>query len=355
MDNDEYFNSYIACVTSSRAIIRSAMSLLERQDDMLRLMYLNWSDPYEAEPTPPPLSPPTPTPAPLRRRTGLGTHSPVYRAAVRNSAQSPLNTRFYRENLRRQQNSPPVRPRNLDNNNQPSDNNIANIFAQAILNSIGNMSPLSPVVVRPSQRTIELATENILFSEIPASIDRYQQCPISHDSFQPDTPITRIRRCGHYFERESIATWFQTSCRCPICRTDIREGITDDAAHNEEVVDESDDPDDDNTNNESRNSAEENTSNVERNRSIADILSAISSAGETSDFPGATISYQLEFVPVVQNMSSPTTGPTSGPTTRATSATTRQRYASSMNRNSHPTGHHRTTFSRHDPSGNNFF
>ena len=42
MEN-EYFNSYISSVTSSRAIVRSVMTLLERQDDMLRMMYLNRS------------------------------------------------------------------------------------------------------------------------------------------------------------------------------------------------------------------------------------------------------------------------------------------------------------------------
>ena len=351
MDNDEYFNSYMASVTSSRAIIRSAMNLLERQDDMLRLMYLNWSEPYEEEPAPTP----TPAPAPLRRRTGFGTHSPVYRAAVRNSVQSPLNTRIYRENIRRQQTNSPPRSRVLDNNNQPADNSIANIFAQAILNSIGNMNQLSPVVVRPSQRTIELATENMLFSEIPASIDRYQQCPISHDNFQPNTPITRIRRCGHYFERDSIATWFQNSCRCPICRADIREGITDDTAHNEEVVDESDpdnNTDEETANNDPSNSAEENTnepnnaSSTRRNRNIADILGMISSAGEANDFPGATISYQLEFVPVVQNIPSPGSSANS-----QTSASSTNWFRRARN---NALGDHRTTFSRSDPSGNNF-
>jgi len=322
MDNVEYFNRYMASVTSSRDIITSAMSLLERQDDMLRLMYLNWIDPYEEEPSHTPIH----AHVPLRRRTGWGTHSPVYRTVMRNSTQFPLNTRGYRENLRRQQNSSPVRSRNLDNNNQPDDNSISNIFAQAILNNIGNMNQLSPVVVRPTQRTIDLATENIMFSEIPANIDRYQQCPISHENFQPNTPITRIRRCRHYFERDSIATWFQTSCRCPICRADIREGITDDTTHNEAGVDESDD---DNTSNDVDNSVAENTndlniiSNVQINRNIAELLGMVSSAGEPSDFPSSD----------------------SGPNS--------QRFASGTNMFRRTVGDHRTTFSRSDPSGNN--
>ena len=146
--------------------------------------------------------------------------------------QYPLSTRFNREYLQ------------FFNNTQANQdidyNTLDNIIAQALLNSVGNLGGMIPVVVRPSQRTVELATDNILFSEIPSNIDRYQQCPISHDSFQANTPITRIRHCGHYFEREAIATWFQTSCICPICRSDIRDGVTDNSDHNEEIVDEPD-------------------------------------------------------------------------------------------------------------------
>lgn len=351
MYNDEYFNSYMASVTSSRAIIRSTMSILERQDAMLRTMYLDRRELYEEEPAPTPIS----LPAHFQRRpVRLDTNGSAYRTAMGHTVQSPLNTRFYRENNRMPQNSPPIRSRNLDNNNQSNDNSIANIFAEAILNSIGNMNQLSPVIVRPSQRTIELATENILFSDIPPSIDRYQQCPISHDNFQANTPITRIRRCGHYFERESIATWFQNSSRCPICRADIRDGITDDTAHNNEVINESDEPvnnpDDNNgTENDVAGNTNEinNIANVEINQSISDILGIISSPDEASDFPGATISYQLELVPVVQNDPSPTSDSTS------------RTFANSLNmfrraRNNRAVGVHRTSFSGFDPSGNNF-
>jgi hypothetical protein len=267
MDN-EYFNSYISSVTSSRAIVRSAMTLLERQDDMLRMMYLN-------------------------------------RSASRQEAA-----------LLAQQ-----------NRQANQDNTIANIFAQAILNRIGNMEQMSRVVVRPSQMTVELATENILFSDIPSNIDRYQRCPISHDNFQASTPITRIRQCGHYFEREAIATWFQTSCICPICRADIREGVADNSDHDEEIVVESnnsvgsaDGVADNSDHNEeivveSNNSVgsadgaalynNSNTMSTVRTRNITDILSMLANAGEMEDAAGDTISYQLEFVPVIQNVPTP--------------------------------------------------
>lgn len=347
MNNDEYFNSYMASLTNSRAIIRSAMNLLEQQDDMFRLMYLNWIDSYEEEePAPTPTPTPVPSPTPLRRRT----HSPIRRTVIRNSMQYPLNTRIYRDIIQRQVDSPPVRLRNLDNNNQPIDDSIANIFAQAILNSIGNINQVSPVVIRPSQRTIELATENMLFSEIPACIDRYQQCPISQDNFQPNTPITRIIRCGHYFERDSIATWFQTSSICPICRADIREEITNDRIYNEEVGAE------ENTNNSAGNGAEENTNNSagnndsntqrDRDRFLNIVDRMISSTGEANNFPIDTISYQLEFAPVVENVLTPTSSANSQTSTSNTSWLRRAR--------NNIVGDNRTTIPRSDSSGNNF-
>ena len=346
MDYDDYFNSYMSSVSSSRAIIRSVLSLLERQDDMLRMMYLNWSAPQQE----------AASPAQQRRRTGWGTYSPVYRTAMRNTMQSPVNTRFHREymqNLNIQRNNPTT-PLNRQVNQDNEDNTIANIFAQAILNSIGNVGQMSPVVVRPSRRTIELATENILFSDIPSNIDRYQQCPISHDNFQASTPITRIRQCGHYFEREAIATWFQSSCRCPICRADIRDGIVDNSDHNEEVIDESDNSVGsadgaaaDNNSNTRSNGNNDNT--MHRDRSITDILSMMANVGDMEDAAGATISYQLEFVPVLQNVPSPQS---------ANDRQVHQNIASMMNgfrssRNNSVMGSHRTTFSRTDPSGNN--
>lgn len=366
MDYDEYFNSYMSNVISSRAIIRSVMSLLERQDDMLRLMYLNWSAQGEEDARSPV---PTPAPAPVRRRTGLNTHSPIYRAAVRNHMQSPVNTRFYRESIRNniRNQSPrniPIRNDNIRNNyinntidNNNTENTIAEIFAQAILNSMGNLGQLSPVIVRPTARTIERATENILFSDIPSNIDRYQQCPISHDNFETNTPITRIRQCGHYFGRDAIATWFETSCQCPICRADIRDGLEEDEdnAHNEEIIDDdatgsadqeadpstSDNENENNSNrnNSNRNNNNRNNGNIERNRSITDILTMMSNGLDRDN--GASISYQFEFVPVVRNV-------TNGLPPHLTSQF-------DISHNNMSPSNYRTTYSRsYDLSGNNF-
>ena len=328
MDHEDYFNNYLASVNSSRSIIRSIMTLLERQDDILRDLYYDQTMRHENTHY---------NPAPIRRRTGLGTHSPIFRQAMRNNAQSPLSGGFYREdNTNRNNVHTQFQSRNINTANTNThtnthtntntntntntrnppiirtnrENTLAELFTQAIINGMSNYGNLSPVVVRPSREIIESSTENIMFSDIPSSIDRYQQCPISHESFNSDTPITRIRQCGHYFERESIATWFQTSCRCPICRADIRDGVNlhsdfDDADDDADDVNDTDDADDadhhDNADEEAYSST--NSSNSEstdaHGRNMSDIL-ALMTSGMDRD-TGSTISYQFEILPVIRN------------------------------------------------------
>ena len=85
------------------------------------------------------------------------------------------------------------------------------------------MGNLTPVVVRPNSQQISNATETIIFSSIPINERRYDRCPISHETFTENTPVTRIRHCGHYFDPMSLTTLFRSSVRCPVCRYDIRE------------------------------------------------------------------------------------------------------------------------------------
>lgn len=80
---------------------------------------------------------------------------------------------------------------------------------------------LSPVPVVPTEQQISNATESILYSTIvdPA----YTSCPISYEDFNTNSSVLRILHCGHYFEPDSLRTWFRSNVRCPICRYDIRD------------------------------------------------------------------------------------------------------------------------------------
>lgn len=80
---------------------------------------------------------------------------------------------------------------------------------------------LSPVTVRPTEQQISNATESILYSTI--NEPTYTSCPISYEDFNTDSEVLRILHCGHYFEPNSLRTWFRTNVRCPICRYDIRD------------------------------------------------------------------------------------------------------------------------------------
>jgi len=72
----------------------------------------------------------------------------------------------------------------------------------------------------PTTAQIQNACRDMLFSEIENPLDN--RCPISLDSFSPDTPVTQIIHCGHIFNRDSLNSWFSRNVRCPVCRYDIR-------------------------------------------------------------------------------------------------------------------------------------
>ena len=140
--------------------------------------------------------------------------------------------------------SPVARPRPRGLARQESRPTLADILTAAIMTELG--SSMSPVVVRPTSQVIANATETIPFADIPSP--QYHVCPISHEDFNNNSAVTRIRYCGHYFDPQAIGHWLSTSVRCPVCRHDIRDGGTpssgaDSAAggsvrHTEEVVDE---------------------------------------------------------------------------------------------------------------------
>ena len=111
--------------------------------------------------------------------------------------------------------------------NNPVSERIRDLLGAALLGEINNS--LSPVVIAPSTRQISESTENIRFNDI--AIPSYTRCPISHEEFAPNTFITRITHCGHYFDPESLNTWFSRNVRCPICRYDIRTHLTSNNTH----------------------------------------------------------------------------------------------------------------------------
>ena len=73
-----------------------------------------------------------------------------------------------------------------------------------------------PVIVRPTQAQIDAALQTIENSN--------SNCAICQDSISYDG--VKIRHCGHDFHRSCLVNWFEINVRCPVCRHDIRDQIT---------------------------------------------------------------------------------------------------------------------------------
>lgn len=78
-----------------------------------------------------------------------------------------------------------------------------------------------PVEVYPTSSQIEAATRRVRYCDIVNPI--HTSCPISMEEFRDNDMVTVLRPCGHIFHTDNIMNWFRTNCRCPVCRTDIRE------------------------------------------------------------------------------------------------------------------------------------
>ena len=77
-----------------------------------------------------------------------------------------------------------------------------------------------PILIYPTASQIETATRRVLYRDIVTPIN--SSCPISMDDFNDNETVTIIRHCGHIFNSDELTTWFQSNCRCPVCRYDIR-------------------------------------------------------------------------------------------------------------------------------------
>jgi len=101
-----------------------------------------------------------------------------------------------------------------------SENNTAQQRTRTseMLNMFTNF--FDPIVIHPTPSQIETATRRVRYCDIVSPINR--SCPISLENFTDNDMVTVIRFCGHIFNTEHLNTWFQTNCRCPVCRYDIR-------------------------------------------------------------------------------------------------------------------------------------
>ncbi|MDA9072242.1 hypothetical protein N9K75_00050 [bacterium] len=83
---------------------------------------------------------------------------------------------------------------------------------------------LQPIAIFPTHSQIETATRRVLYRDIISPLN--VSCPILQQNFENDSIVSVIRHCGHIFNTDELNVWFETSCRCPVCRYDVREYIS---------------------------------------------------------------------------------------------------------------------------------
>lgn len=88
-----------------------------------------------------------------------------------------------------------------------------------------------PVVVRPNQLQIDSALQTVENSSAT--------CAICQDSVSFDG--VKIRHCNHEFHRSCISNWFAINVRCPVCRHDIRDPVSQTPSVSEQTSSQSED------------------------------------------------------------------------------------------------------------------
>ena len=103
------------------------------------------------------------------------------------------------------------------------DVNGMNLMTSLLNNLIQTPVPFTnnfaDVVVYPTNQQIDAATT---VETLSATLET--ACPICQDDMVAGSRVRRITRCNHPFHLDCIGQWFEQSCVCPICRTDIRGG-----------------------------------------------------------------------------------------------------------------------------------
>ena len=125
--------------------------------------------------------------------------------------------------------------------NTNTNTTIGNHFSR-ILNSF-----LDPINIIPTQSQIENATRTIVYGDILDPINT--SCPISLEGFTDTSNVIMIRHCRHIFNTNSLMSWFNSNCKCPVCRYDIRDYNPNDNTQNEEQEEQEENEELDNNNN----------------------------------------------------------------------------------------------------------
>jgi hypothetical protein len=90
-----------------------------------------------------------------------------------------------------------------------------------------------PVPIVPTQEQIAAAST----IEVADSALAEHVCSVCQENFSVGEQVRTLTHCGHRFHVLCIDNWFQRNVHCPLCRHDIRDGLTSDVTQELEQMD----------------------------------------------------------------------------------------------------------------------
>jgi hypothetical protein len=90
----------------------------------------------------------------------------------------------------------------------------------SIVNALMSMLYQPPAERRLTQAELDERVELTQFGNIANPLNTV--CSITHDVFETDQQVARIRHCGHIFNSDSLAHWLRMNNTCPTCRHNLR-------------------------------------------------------------------------------------------------------------------------------------
>ena len=129
---------------------------------------------------------------------------------------------------------------------------------------------------------IEENTEIMTYGSIPSNYILNTECPITRETFTPESVVLTLKQCKHCFVPFRMMTWLETHSTCPLCRANVirvETPETNTATSNNETA---------TNNNENDTNTETNTTNNSDNVNISNIFNNLLQNGN-NDFNNLSI------------------------------------------------------------------
>ena len=120
------------------------------------------------------------------------------------------------------------------------------------------------------------------YGSIPSNYILNTECPITRETFTPESVVLTLKQCKHCFVPFRMMTWLETHSTCPLCRANVirvETPETNTATSNNETA---------TNNNENDTNTETNTTNNSDNVNISNIFNNLLQNGN-NDFNNLSI------------------------------------------------------------------